>query len=90
MRPFASRDTRHVARDKRSTVARDLHTLRGAVRRLEKSRFAPFNAIAVIVIIITSDFKTGTVVAVLLGLAGVTGSVLGLAGPVSVYCHWGR
>ena len=34
----------------------------------------------------TSDFKIGTPVATL--APGVIGSVLGLVGPVSVYCDW--
>ena len=35
----------------------------------------------------TSDLKIGTPVAI---LPGVIGSVLGLVGPVSVYCDWVR
>ena len=37
----------------------------------------------------TSDLKIGTPVATLPG-ACIIGSVLGLVGPVSVYCHWVR
>ena len=38
----------------------------------------------------TSDLKIGTPVAIPCQAPGVTGSVLGLVGPVSVYCDWVR
>ena len=38
----------------------------------------------------TSDLKIGTPVATLPGAWGITESVLGLVGPVSVYCDWVR